>query len=213
MILTLSSSSEQFSVSLFTEKNELIADYCGKEKKLQQSGLVTVENLLKTCGATVEKLSAICVDTGPGGYTSLRIGVAMAKTLAYALKIPVYEACSLDLIRANHHSASFIAAIDGKQGRLFVRIFYPDGQVSPVHDIIPEQLSHLIKEQNLNAYACGGSGFQKYPELLPGVKTIQAELSWPFSKKIPEVKTGPVPISELNVRYYRKSQAEELFKG
>lgn len=47
-----------------------------------------------------ESLSAVAVATGPGSFTSLRIGVAAAKGFALGLKIPIVGVPSLDIIAA-----------------------------------------------------------------------------------------------------------------
>ncbi|MEI6627478.1 MAG: tRNA (adenosine(37)-N6)-threonylcarbamoyltransferase complex dimerization subunit type 1 TsaB [bacterium] len=49
--------------------------------------LKMVEDFLRLEKVALTELTAIGVVNGPGGYTSLRIGVIAANTLAYALKI------------------------------------------------------------------------------------------------------------------------------
>ena len=48
----------------------------------------TLEALLRDAGVTYEDLTHLACVIGPGGFTSLRIGVATANTLAYALGLP-----------------------------------------------------------------------------------------------------------------------------
>jgi tRNA A37 threonylcarbamoyladenosine modification protein TsaB len=50
--------------------------------------LPAIDLLLKNNKAN-GKLKGIGVVTGPGGFTSVRIGVAVANALAYSLKLPV----------------------------------------------------------------------------------------------------------------------------
>jgi len=50
---------------------------------------VPINESLKKAGVKKENLDAIAVATGPGLITSLQIGVETAKTLSYALNIPV----------------------------------------------------------------------------------------------------------------------------
>ena len=54
------------------------------EELLQQ-----LDELLTEVGATRGDLTAVVVGTGPGSFTGLRIGLATAKTIAYALNIPI----------------------------------------------------------------------------------------------------------------------------
>ena len=48
-----------------------------------------IEACLKDGGIKASELDAIAISSGPGSFTSLRIGVATAKGLCYALGIPL----------------------------------------------------------------------------------------------------------------------------
>lgn len=59
-----------------------------------------VDSLLKRCGVASDALSVLGVALGPGSFTSLRIGLAIAKGLALSLRIPVAGIPTLDIIAA-----------------------------------------------------------------------------------------------------------------
>lgn len=59
------------------------------ERKQSEHLLRLVEAAMKKNKIELKKIKGLGVVTGPGGFTSVRIGVASANTLAYALKIPV----------------------------------------------------------------------------------------------------------------------------
>ncbi|MBS1653229.1 MAG: tRNA (adenosine(37)-N6)-threonylcarbamoyltransferase complex dimerization subunit type 1 TsaB [Bacteroidetes bacterium] len=48
-----------------------------------------IHQLIKTSGYSISQLQAITVSIGPGSYTGLRVGLAAAKGLCYALRIPL----------------------------------------------------------------------------------------------------------------------------
>lgn len=54
-----------------------------------QSTLVFVDKLLKEVGYRLQDIKEIKVNTGPGSFVGLRVGVSIANTLAYLLDIPV----------------------------------------------------------------------------------------------------------------------------
>lgn len=49
-----------------------------------------IETLLEKNGKTLQQLEKILVHSGPGGFSSLRIGVTEANVLAFGLGIPVW---------------------------------------------------------------------------------------------------------------------------
>ena len=64
-----------------------------KEEKQQKFGsqvlLSMIEEILKKAGLEMKDLDEIQVHTGPGSFTGLRVGVAVANALGFGLGIPV----------------------------------------------------------------------------------------------------------------------------
>ena len=54
-----------------------------------QALLPAIVKILKQQKITLGQIKAIEVHTGPGSFTGLRVGVAVANALSYALKLPV----------------------------------------------------------------------------------------------------------------------------
>ena len=54
-----------------------------------QKLLVFIEEILIKEGQSMKDISEIEVNTGPGSFTGLRVGVSVANALGWALKIPV----------------------------------------------------------------------------------------------------------------------------
>ncbi|MCD6346485.1 MAG: tRNA (adenosine(37)-N6)-threonylcarbamoyltransferase complex dimerization subunit type 1 TsaB [Bacteroidales bacterium] len=57
-----------------------------------------IQDLLKETKLAIPQLDAITVSIGPGSYTGLRIGVSMAKGLAYGGNIPIISIATLDIL-------------------------------------------------------------------------------------------------------------------
>lgn len=59
-----------------------------------------IEQLMKESGFGLPGLTAIAVTAGPGSYTGLRVGMATAKGLCYALSIPLISESTLRVMAA-----------------------------------------------------------------------------------------------------------------
>ena len=57
--------------------------------KKTQDVLPFIDELLKEKGKTIQDLTEISVVEGPGSFTGLRVGIAIANTLGTLLKIPI----------------------------------------------------------------------------------------------------------------------------
>lgn len=59
--------------------------------------LPNIERLLDEAGRTKSDVEAVFVDTGPGGYAALRVGVSVAKALAHGLGVQIVGVGRLEL--------------------------------------------------------------------------------------------------------------------
>lgn len=211
MILAISSSTDYYSVGLFQKNLNLLGEFSFFTRKLQKSGILAVDNLLKSVEKQVFDLTEVAVDTGPGLFTGLRIGVAMAKSIAFSQSIPLREVSSLDLIRSHiiDDSMGVIAAMDGKQGRVFAQIYHPDGRQSGIMDIEPQKLTKMIQVNNWGNFAQLGTGFLTYPELSISKNSYPIDFHYPSVRNISSYWSESKNQNEVNARYYRKTQAEE----
>jgi len=82
------SSNEKIVVALKTNGSEKKIESLIDKQKAQKI-LPTIDELLSKCNTKLEELTGIEVTTGPGSFTGLRVGIAVANSLSYTLKIPV----------------------------------------------------------------------------------------------------------------------------
>ncbi len=97
-----------------------------------QKGLVHGRDLLvelDRCLAEVDwqksDIELIAVSIGPGSYTGLRVGVAAAKALSFALGVDVIGVCSLDVIAENGpRTADHVAvAVDARRSQIYAAFY------------------------------------------------------------------------------------------
>ena len=90
-----------------------------------------IEKILKENNILPKDLNKIAVCAGPGSFTGTRIGVTIAKTLAYTLNIDIVKLTSLDLVAINTKDNVFVASeenngffIGKKEGNKVVDLSY-----------------------------------------------------------------------------------------
>ena len=112
----------------------------------------TVERLLSDCGLGKDGLDAVCVSTGPGSFTSLRIGVSTAKTLCYSLGTDLAGVLSLEILASNAlWSGNDVCAMtDAGRGEVFFS-FYDSGgeEVTKAEIATPESVCAGIREKTV----------------------------------------------------------------
>lgn len=81
--------------------------------------------LFAAAGVNENAVGAVCVGTGPGSYTGLRIGVATAAGLAYGWDVPVVGGDTLAALAASGLSPgeTGIAAIDARRGNVYFGVY------------------------------------------------------------------------------------------
>lgn len=93
MILALKAASMECELSLVDKSGEQIDfELWQSGRKLSEGLLSNIEALLKHNNLSFDELSGIVVYEGPGSFTSLRIGLIVANTVAYAQQIPIVGA-------------------------------------------------------------------------------------------------------------------------
>jgi tRNA threonylcarbamoyladenosine biosynthesis protein TsaB len=99
----------------------------GERTSEPRSLLAAIDGLLQDAGIESADLRALVVGTGPGSFTSTRIGLAVARGLALALELPVAGVSTLDALAAAREDA--YPVIDARRREVFVpgpRALSPD---------------------------------------------------------------------------------------
>lgn len=89
------------------------------------------QRVAAAAGIAFADITRIGVTTGPGTFTGQRIGLAFARGLALALKIPCVGVTTLEALaaaaRARHPGDAVLAVIDARRGEVYAQGFSADG--------------------------------------------------------------------------------------
>lgn len=131
-ILAIDTSTRVSSVAL-AESGRIVAEL-NQDTRLTHSErlMPQIKQLLDMAEKTSRDLSAIAVSIGPGSFTGLRIGMATAKTMAYALGIPVVGVPTLDALAWNCPLGGIHLApmLDAQKGNVYTaRYRFANGEM------------------------------------------------------------------------------------
>ncbi len=98
LILSLETSTTVCSAALHHDGNLLGSKELLTPQSASSQLAPIIDQLLKDSKISSKEINAVAVASGPGSYTGLRIGVATAKGLCFALQIPLIAINTLELM-------------------------------------------------------------------------------------------------------------------
>ncbi len=110
--------------------NKILAEKTRAEKKDHSTVCMpTLVSLMNDCHLSAQDLSDIVVVNGPGSFTGERLGVTIAKTLAYTLNIPIRTITSIETcLQTVSLSKNTFLSLSEKNG-YFLALFNKDKQL------------------------------------------------------------------------------------
>lgn len=132
-ILAIDTSNFSLGIAVCTE-NKVLGECITNLKKNHSVRLMPmISQLLDEVEVEPSELKAITVARGPGSYTGVRIGVATAKSMAWALNIPLIGISSLEVLAWNgaYFPGRIVPFFDARRGQVYTGVYHqaPGGGV------------------------------------------------------------------------------------
>ncbi|MGB6324897.1 MAG: tRNA (adenosine(37)-N6)-threonylcarbamoyltransferase complex dimerization subunit type 1 TsaB, partial [Methylocella sp.] len=103
--------------------------------------LPLIDRVMARVAGGFASLDRVAVTVGPGSFTGLRVGIAAARAIGIACKIPVTGVSTLAALAAplilEQKPGLVAAAIDARRGNVFLAAFGPDGRAVLAPRIAP----------------------------------------------------------------------------
>lgn len=125
-ILAIDTSSQVSSVAV-ASKERLQAELTMQGRLTHSETLMPhIEQVLSMADLSKEELEGIAVSIGPGSFTGLRIGLAAAKVMAYALRIPLVGVSSLQALACHYPvpGVRLAALVDAQKGNAYRESYF-----------------------------------------------------------------------------------------
>jgi tRNA threonylcarbamoyladenosine biosynthesis protein TsaB len=143
-----------------------------------------IHSILKELQIELQEINAVAVTIGPGSYTGLRVGLASAKGLCYALKKPLISLCTLEtmakqtqIVLAPTDEMLFCPMIDARRMEVFTAVYESDltCMINPHAKVLDKE---SFQEILLKKKVCfSGNGSAKFMNLINHENAIHAYIS------------------------------------
>ncbi len=165
----------------------IISEEQTSEKKVHAESIMRlIADSLGNSGLSLKDLDAIAVSIGPGSFTGLRIGLSVAKGLAYAtdkrlVAVPTLDALARGAVDAGVIKTPYILSVlDARRDEVFCRLFHVDEKRIvpewPAKDLTLRTLFQDIGDRNITVTGDAIAKMQTFDQMRK-LKYVPAEIA------------------------------------
>ena len=227
LVLGMDTATRTASIGL-VEENRIVGEFSLQVDRVHSKKLMPmVDQLLEAAGVEATQIEAIAVSAGPGSFTGLRIGMATAKGLAYALSVPLTGVSTLAGLCYNCIPADALLCpiLDARMSEFYTALYRWENE-----QLVPVIEDSVMRREKLIQMLAGEEG----PKIVVADQALESNLNLneAFSGSIlyaPPHQALPRGVSiallgykqiengagdsllSLQPAYLRRSQAEILY--
>ena len=175
-LLAFDTSTPTARVALVSPKGTCLVERAKTAARHSANLLALVDEVLREAGIPVAGLGGIACGAGPGSFTGLRVGLAVAKGLALPTGRPLVLVSSLEALACDLAAVSpkalLLPCLDAGKGQVYARLYDTgaDREPRPLGEadwvLSPGDLCRLAVEDAAGRpLLAGGSGMDRYLEV------------------------------------------------
>ena len=228
MILGIETAVEHVGVALGDHRGIRAHTMVASDRRHAESLTPMIRFAMQQAGVEMTDLSAIAVDVGPGLFTGMRVGMATAQSMAWALELSIVPVCSLDALamNADMSDVTVAAALDARRGEVYWALYRmrgvgmePQRLTEPV--VTPPEDLAIHLADRAEDMVCVGSGFDRHTELFESshwAQVIGRDAMFPSAAAVVilgghrVLADDTVSAAELQPMYLRAPDAEINWK-
>lgn len=207
--LLIDTSNQPLSVALMRDEEVLAQKTTDTKQNHSVQLMPAINELFEQSTITKHDLDAIIVAEGPGSYTGLRIGVTVAKTLAFALNTKLYGVSSLEALAAtvNEQHKLLVPIFDARRQAVYAGIYkWHEQQMISIMEDQYITIEELLEQVHSYAqpYVFIGRDTERLEDALDGEMIDQLPQAHVMKKLIKE----SVDIHTFVPKYHKLAEAE-----
>lgn len=168
LVLAIDTCTKIGTVALYDSQEGMVGEINLNAKQNHSDIIMTaVDSLFKLTKKDIKEVDKIAVSIGPGSFTGIRIGVGIAKGLAYSLEKPIVGINELDLIAHNiaKREEKIIAMLDARKERVFYSSYrYEGDELQRISQYSDGEIREILKEEK-DKIVLVGDGATEYREI------------------------------------------------
>lgn len=194
----IDTSSSYPTVAIYRDCLELGSFHNLVEDDLSTKIFSIIDDVFTKSGVVPKEIDIIFVVNGPGSFTGVRIGVTIAKVLAYSLNKKIISISSLELMASGFNEGYIMPLIDARRGYVYGSLY--DFNLDTVVPDSYIMLNNLLELKRDNAVICTYDSFS-FEVSMPKIN-----ISKIISKHNNDEGVNP---HLLNPNYLKRTEAEE----
>lgn len=169
---------------------------------LSEKLLPIIKEGIESTNHKINDIEKIYISNGPGSFTGIRIGVTVAKTLAWALKKDIITISSLEVIASINTDKKYICPlIDARRGAVYTGIY--DNDLNEIISNTYTNMNEFIENLNINKEDIL---FVSYENLLDNIELPNVDIIKIINKHKNDIS---INSHQVNPIYLKLTEAEE----
>ena len=121
LVLGIETATPQVGVAIGGHEGIIASFHTTRDRRHAETLAPAIKFLCEQAQMKLSQIGLVAVDVGPGLFTGLRVGLATAKSIAHACRVPMVGVSSLDLAAfpARFSDRLIVSTVDARRGEIF----------------------------------------------------------------------------------------------
>lgn len=218
-ILTIDSASESFSVSIFDEEKVLSEVFLKRTGKQLTYLAKAIDYSFLMSGIDKKDIELVCVSSGPGSFTGIRLAEVTAMTVGQVISAPIAPINTLDVVyeAVKFYKGNVAVAFDARRDEIFTAIYGDKQRLTDYSAVSVTEFNSLLKKYEVKFVT--GNAITRYGanimSVVPDVEFANEFYWYPHGFALASIgiemynNGETLQFNKVRPFYMRKPEAEE----